>query len=130
MPNITLSTLQGLEQRGQKIAMLTCHDATFAQATTRLSMSRVSGIRIRRPAFAIAAGKHAVTFQYIASRMRRQHLIYRWGGTRIAQVLTVEELPRGRAARPCALGWTLRSGSRRSDRRPADRRSPCPRWRR
>lgn len=31
MPDITLTTLQGLKQNGEKIAMLTCYDATFAQ---------------------------------------------------------------------------------------------------
>ena len=29
MPNITLTTLQGMKQSGEKIAMLTCYDATF-----------------------------------------------------------------------------------------------------
>ena len=32
MPDITLTTLQSLKQSGEKIAMLTCYDATFAQA--------------------------------------------------------------------------------------------------
>ena len=32
MPDTTLTTLQGLKQKGEKIAMLTCYDATFAQA--------------------------------------------------------------------------------------------------
>ena len=32
MPAITLTTLQGLKQKGEKIAMLTCYDATFAHA--------------------------------------------------------------------------------------------------
>ncbi|MES2818595.1 MAG: 3-methyl-2-oxobutanoate hydroxymethyltransferase [Pseudomonadota bacterium] len=32
MPDITLITLQSLKQSGEKIAMLTCYDATFAQA--------------------------------------------------------------------------------------------------
>ncbi|MGH8353772.1 MAG: 3-methyl-2-oxobutanoate hydroxymethyltransferase [Pseudomonas sp.] len=32
MPDVTLTTLQGLKQSGEKIAMLTCYDATFAQA--------------------------------------------------------------------------------------------------
>ncbi len=32
MPDTTLTTLQGLKQNGEKIAMLTCYDATFAQA--------------------------------------------------------------------------------------------------
>jgi len=31
MPDVTLTTLQGLKQRGEKIAMLTCYDATFAR---------------------------------------------------------------------------------------------------
>lgn len=30
MPDITLTTLQGLKQKGEKITMLTCYDATFA----------------------------------------------------------------------------------------------------
>jgi 3-methyl-2-oxobutanoate hydroxymethyltransferase len=32
MPDITLTTLQSLKQKGEKITMLTCYDATFAQA--------------------------------------------------------------------------------------------------
>ncbi|MWV11664.1 3-methyl-2-oxobutanoate hydroxymethyltransferase [Pseudomonas sp. R-28-1W-6] len=32
MPEITVSTLLGLKQKGEKIAMLTAYDATFAQA--------------------------------------------------------------------------------------------------
>ncbi|KIH85407.1 3-methyl-2-oxobutanoate hydroxymethyltransferase [Pseudomonas batumici] len=32
MPDITLTTLQGLKQKGEKITMLTCYDATFAHA--------------------------------------------------------------------------------------------------
>ncbi|OEC34333.1 ketopantoate hydroxymethyltransferase [Pseudomonas cuatrocienegasensis] len=32
MPDITLTTLQSLKQNGEKIAMLTCYDATFAHA--------------------------------------------------------------------------------------------------
>ncbi|WP_137820404.1 3-methyl-2-oxobutanoate hydroxymethyltransferase [Pseudomonas sp. 2FG] len=32
MPDVTLTTLQSLKQSGAKIAMLTCYDATFAQA--------------------------------------------------------------------------------------------------
>jgi 3-methyl-2-oxobutanoate hydroxymethyltransferase len=40
MPNITLTSLQGLKQRGEKIVMLTCYDATFAQA------SSVAGVEI------------------------------------------------------------------------------------
>ena len=31
MPAVTLSTLQALKQKGEKIAMLTAFDATFAQ---------------------------------------------------------------------------------------------------
>jgi 3-methyl-2-oxobutanoate hydroxymethyltransferase len=34
MPDITLTTLHGLKARGEKIAMLTCYDATFAQAAS------------------------------------------------------------------------------------------------
>lgn len=30
MPDITLTTLQSLKQKGEKITMLTCYDATFA----------------------------------------------------------------------------------------------------
>ncbi|MGH8404659.1 MAG: 3-methyl-2-oxobutanoate hydroxymethyltransferase, partial [Pseudomonas sp.] len=33
MPNVTLSTLQSLKLKGEKITMLTCYDATFAQAS-------------------------------------------------------------------------------------------------
>jgi 3-methyl-2-oxobutanoate hydroxymethyltransferase len=32
MPEVTLTTLQSLKHSGEKIAMLTCYDATFAQA--------------------------------------------------------------------------------------------------
>ena len=32
MPDVTLTTLQSLKQNGEKIAMLTCYDATFAHA--------------------------------------------------------------------------------------------------
>ncbi|WP_263264438.1 3-methyl-2-oxobutanoate hydroxymethyltransferase [Pseudomonas sp. RIT-PI-S] len=32
MPEITLTTLNGLKARGEKITMLTCYDATFARA--------------------------------------------------------------------------------------------------
>jgi membrane protease subunit (stomatin/prohibitin family) len=32
MPAITLTTLQSLKQKGEKITMLTCYDATFAHA--------------------------------------------------------------------------------------------------
>ena len=32
MPDVTLTTLQALKQRGEKITMLTCYDATFAKA--------------------------------------------------------------------------------------------------
>ncbi|HAL67668.1 MAG TPA: 3-methyl-2-oxobutanoate hydroxymethyltransferase, partial [Pseudomonas sp.] len=31
MPEVTLSTLNGLKAKGEKIAMLTCYDATFAK---------------------------------------------------------------------------------------------------
>ena len=31
MPDVTLTTLQSLKQSGEKIAMLTCYDATFAK---------------------------------------------------------------------------------------------------
>jgi 3-methyl-2-oxobutanoate hydroxymethyltransferase len=31
MPDVTVTTLQSLKQSGEKIAMLTCYDATFAQ---------------------------------------------------------------------------------------------------
>ncbi|SFD13408.1 3-methyl-2-oxobutanoate hydroxymethyltransferase [Pseudomonas citronellolis] len=34
MPDVTLTTLQGLKQSGEKIAMLTAYDATFAQAAS------------------------------------------------------------------------------------------------
>ena len=34
MPAITLTTLQSLKQKGEKITMLTCYDATFAHACT------------------------------------------------------------------------------------------------
>lgn len=33
MPDITLTTLQSLKQKGEKITMLTCYDATFAHAS-------------------------------------------------------------------------------------------------
>ena len=33
MPDITLTTLQSLKLKGEKIAMLTCYDATFAHAS-------------------------------------------------------------------------------------------------
>lgn len=35
MPDVTLTTLQALKAKGEKIAMLTCYDATFAQAANR-----------------------------------------------------------------------------------------------
>jgi ketopantoate hydroxymethyltransferase len=35
MPAITLTTLQGLKAKGEKITMLTCYDATFAQAASQ-----------------------------------------------------------------------------------------------
>jgi 3-methyl-2-oxobutanoate hydroxymethyltransferase len=31
MPDVTLTTLRGLKQKGEKIVMLTCYDATFAK---------------------------------------------------------------------------------------------------
>ncbi|MDF3864392.1 3-methyl-2-oxobutanoate hydroxymethyltransferase [Pseudomonas denitrificans (nom. rej.)] len=34
MPDVTLTTLQGLKQRGEKIAMLTSYDATFAHTAS------------------------------------------------------------------------------------------------
>ena len=34
MPDVTLTTLQGLKQSGEKIAMLTAYDATFAHAAS------------------------------------------------------------------------------------------------
>ena len=35
MPDVTLTTLQSLKAKGEKIVMLTCYDATFAQAASR-----------------------------------------------------------------------------------------------
>lgn len=35
MPDVTLTTLQSLKQSGEKITMLTCYDATFAQAASQ-----------------------------------------------------------------------------------------------
>lgn len=35
MPEVTLTTLNGLKAKGEKITMLTCYDATFAQAANR-----------------------------------------------------------------------------------------------
>lgn len=35
MPDVTLTTLQALKAKGEKIAMLTCYDATFAQVANR-----------------------------------------------------------------------------------------------
>ena len=32
MPDVTLTTLRALKQKGEKITMLTCYDATFADA--------------------------------------------------------------------------------------------------
>ncbi len=34
MPDVTLTTLQGLKQSGEKIAMLTSYDATFAHTAS------------------------------------------------------------------------------------------------
>lgn len=34
MPEVTLTTLQGLKQKGEKIVMLTCYDATFAKVAS------------------------------------------------------------------------------------------------
>lgn len=34
MPDITITSLQGLKQKGEKIAMLTCYDATLAHAAS------------------------------------------------------------------------------------------------
>lgn len=35
MPDITVTSLQALKQKGEKIAMLTCYDATFAHAASQ-----------------------------------------------------------------------------------------------
>ena len=35
MPDVTLTTLQGLKQSGEKIAMLTAYDATFAHVASQ-----------------------------------------------------------------------------------------------
>ncbi|WP_188868281.1 3-methyl-2-oxobutanoate hydroxymethyltransferase [Pseudomonas asuensis] len=35
MPEVTLTTLQALKQRGEKITMLTCYDATFAHTASQ-----------------------------------------------------------------------------------------------
>ncbi len=35
MPDVTLTTLRALKQKGEKIAMLTCYDATFADACSK-----------------------------------------------------------------------------------------------
>ncbi|WP_060481619.1 3-methyl-2-oxobutanoate hydroxymethyltransferase [Pseudomonas sp. NBRC 111119] len=35
MPEVTLSTLNGLKAKGEKITMLTCYDATFAKAASQ-----------------------------------------------------------------------------------------------
>ncbi|MFC2973388.1 3-methyl-2-oxobutanoate hydroxymethyltransferase [Azotobacter bryophylli] len=35
MPEVTRTTLQGLKQKGEKITMLTCYDATFAHTASR-----------------------------------------------------------------------------------------------
>lgn len=34
MPDVTLTTLQSLKQKGEKIVMLTCYDATFAKTSS------------------------------------------------------------------------------------------------
>lgn len=34
MPDVTLTTLQGLKNKGEKIVMLTCYDATFAKTAS------------------------------------------------------------------------------------------------
>ncbi|QLF94399.1 3-methyl-2-oxobutanoate hydroxymethyltransferase [Pseudomonas sp. ABC1] len=34
MPDVTLTTLQGMKRKGEKIAMLTCYDATFAKTSS------------------------------------------------------------------------------------------------
>ena len=44
MPDVTLTTLQSLKLKGEKIAMLTCYDATFAQACCR------AGVELHRAA--------------------------------------------------------------------------------
>ena len=35
MPDITVTSLQALKQKGEKITMLTCYDATFAHAASQ-----------------------------------------------------------------------------------------------
>ncbi|TBU71957.1 3-methyl-2-oxobutanoate hydroxymethyltransferase [Phytopseudomonas daroniae] len=35
MPDVTLTTLQALKQKGEKITMLTCYDATFAKSSSQ-----------------------------------------------------------------------------------------------
>ncbi|KIP90474.1 MULTISPECIES: 3-methyl-2-oxobutanoate hydroxymethyltransferase [Pseudomonas] len=35
MPDVTLTTLQALKQKGEKITMLTCYDATFAKVSSQ-----------------------------------------------------------------------------------------------
>lgn len=35
MPDVTLTTLQGLKAKGEKITMLTCYDATFAKVASQ-----------------------------------------------------------------------------------------------
>ena len=35
MPDVTLTTLRALKQKGEKITMLTCYDATFADACSK-----------------------------------------------------------------------------------------------
>jgi len=40
MPDVTLTTLQGLKQKGEKIVMLTCYDATFARTACEAGVER------------------------------------------------------------------------------------------
>ena len=57
MPDVTLTTLQSLKQNGEKIAMLTCYDATFAHAACQAGVTalesgeRVEVVYAERPAF-------------------------------------------------------------------------------
>ena len=41
MPDITLTTLQSLKLKGEKITMLTCYDATFAHASCEAGVAFV-----------------------------------------------------------------------------------------